>query len=42
LLDVVGELERAAAAGDQKAVFQHLNRLVPSYSRSIELAGVQT
>ena len=42
LLDVVGELERAAAAGDQDAVFQHLNRLVPSYSRATELAGAQT
>ncbi len=38
LLDTVGELERAAAAGDTEAVFMHLNALVPSYSRSIELA----
>ena len=42
LLDVVSELERAAVAGDQDAVFQHLNRLVPSYSRATELAGAQT
>jgi FlaA1/EpsC-like NDP-sugar epimerase len=42
LLDVVGELERAAAAGDQDEVFRHLNRLVPSYSRSGELASLQT
>jgi FlaA1/EpsC-like NDP-sugar epimerase len=42
LLDVVGELERAAAAGDQAAVFEYLNRLVPSYSRSTELAGAGT
>jgi FlaA1/EpsC-like NDP-sugar epimerase len=42
LLDVVGELERAAAAGDQHAVFRHLTGLVPSYSRSSELASLQT
>ena len=40
LLDAVGDLERAAAEGDQDGVFHHLNRLVPTYSRSIELAGV--
>jgi FlaA1/EpsC-like NDP-sugar epimerase len=42
LLDVVGELERAAVAGDEDALFQHLNRLVPSYSRSSEFAGVRS
>ena len=42
LLDVVGELERAAAAGDRDAVFEHLSRLVPTYSRSRELAGLPT
>lgn len=38
LLDTVGELERAAAAGETEAVFMYLNVLVPTYSRSIELA----
>jgi FlaA1/EpsC-like NDP-sugar epimerase len=40
LVDAVGDLERAAVGGDEAGVFRHLNRLVPSYSRSIELAGV--
>jgi FlaA1/EpsC-like NDP-sugar epimerase len=40
LLDTVEDLERAAAAEETEAVFMYLNVLVPTYSRSVELARV--
>jgi FlaA1/EpsC-like NDP-sugar epimerase len=40
LLDTVGELERAAAAGETETVFMYLNVLVPTYSRAVELVRV--
>jgi hypothetical protein len=36
----VGQLERAAAAGETETVFMYLNVLVPTYSRAVELVRV--